>query len=162
MNHFEVKEESKGQDLGLCIATALMLFVISAAMFVSIDLRPIRASASNAPQTVLGIPGCAGPISIFHTPNTHAYISGIALGSDSNMWVTEGCSSNVDKVMSDGTITEYPRPIGASSADGITLGNDSRIWFAEHYGNKIGAITTTGVVSEYHVPNTTAATTIED
>lgn len=80
--------------------------------------------------------------------------TGIASGSDGNLWFTEGNNDSVDKMTTDGTVTKYALPPPSNkSPNGITAGPDGNLWFAEYSASQIGRITTSGVISEYPLPH---------
>jgi streptogramin lyase len=56
------------------------------------------------------------------------------------------------KLISSGSIVEFPVPTSGSNPYGIAAGPDGNLWFTEQLGNKIGRITTTGNITEFAVP----------
>jgi virginiamycin B lyase len=88
----------------------------------------------------------AYPISLYNSQP-----SGIAAGSDGNLWFTEKGINKIGKITTAGTITQYSSiPTTNAQPGSITAGSDGALWFTE--GTKIGRITTSGTVTEYDVP----------
>jgi len=83
------------------------------------------------------------------TPNDTP--GGIALGSDGNMWFTEGQGA-IGRITPAGKVTEFPTGVADSIPEGITAGPDGNLWFADAGAGKIGRITTSGKVTEFAVP----------
>jgi streptogramin lyase len=80
----------------------------------------------------------AGAVSEYATPTTASVPTGIALGTDGNLWFTESATNNIGRITGAGAITEYPIPTANSGATGITAGPNGTIWFAETLANQIG------------------------
>ena len=70
--------------------------------------------------------------------------SGIT-SSGGALWFTESGSSEIGRVTTSGTITEFgPTGLDPSS---IATGPDGALWFTESMGNQVGRITPTGVIT---------------
>jgi streptogramin lyase len=80
-----------------------------------------------------------------------AFLSGITLGSDGNLWFTEAFANRVANISPDlTTINEFSSGITAGATPGdIVSGADGALWFTEVGNNAIGRITTAGVVTEF-------------
>ncbi len=87
--------------------------------------------------------------------------TGIATGSDRNLWVTEAGQDTIVKVdptlPQSGALTSYPLPSHGPNATSrpfdIAAGPDGALWFTEVLGNRIGRISTSGQITEYNLPN---------
>ena len=76
--------------------------------------------------------------------------TGIARGSDNNVWFLEQYSdsgSQVVRITTSGVETEIPIPSPNSLPTGITAGPDGNVWFTENYANKIGSVVLSAVVT---------------
>jgi uncharacterized protein (TIGR03437 family) len=96
-------------------------------------------------------------ITEFALPTAAASPTGIALGSDGNLWVTEMTGNKIARITSSGAVTEYTVPTNNSQPSGITGGPDGNLWFTELEGNKIGQITVNGAITEYALPTLSSA-----
>jgi streptogramin lyase len=96
-----------------------------------------------------------GVITEYASTGGHPY--GIARGPDGNLWYTDFGGSNISKITTSGTNTEYALP-ETSDPYGITAGPDGNLWYVdtafvgELQKNKIGKITTSGTITEYALP----------
>src|SRR5579871_4729251 len=91
------------------------------------------------------------PINEYRLPSGQSNPTGIAVGADGNLWITETGSNKSAKITTSGHITEYRIPTSDSQPDAITAGPDGNIWFTELSGNKIGQITVDGTIHEYPI-----------
>lgn len=83
--------------------------------------------------------------------------SGIAVGSDRNLWITEPGINKIARMNpTTGAVTQFTIPTAGAQASYITSGPDSATWFTETHGNKIGRITTTGAITEWAIPTANA------
>jgi virginiamycin B lyase len=89
--------------------------------------------------------------------------SGIALGSEGNLWFTESASSSsvssiyggeVGRITPAGVISEFPIPGRNSEPGAITWGPDGDLWFTERTfdGGVIGRVTPTGTIATFALP----------
>jgi virginiamycin B lyase len=86
--------------------------------------------------------------------------SGIAVGSDHNLWITEPGINKIARMNpSTGTVTQFSIPTAGAQAAYITQGPDTATWFTETHGNKIGRITTTGSITEWSIPTANSGST---
>ena len=113
---------------------------------------PDRNLWFTAEGNSIGRIGTDGAATNFPIPTAQSQPSGIAAGSDGNLWFTERDGNRIGRITTSGVITEFPIPTGSSEPTGITAGPDGNLWFVEWRGQKIGRITTTGVISEFVVP----------
>jgi virginiamycin B lyase len=65
--------------------------------------------------------------------------SGIALGSDGNLWFTEFSADKIGRITPTGTVTEFALPAGSNPL-GITSMTAGRLFFTENGTGKIGSI----------------------
>jgi len=80
-------------------------------------------------------------------------LTGLASGSDGNLWATSQTGNKILKIAPSGTILgEIAIPTAASGLAYIAAGPDQNLWFTEAAANKIGRITTAGVITEYTLP----------
>jgi streptogramin lyase len=84
------------------------------------------------------------------TPNSTP--SGIARGSDSNLWFTENLANKVARITPGGIITEFSIPTTDSGPTAITTGADGNLWFLEGLVDRIGQITPNGTITEFPIP----------
>ncbi len=92
-----------------------------------------------------------GTVTAFPTTTASSDPFDVAVGSDGNIWFTEGSVSQIGKMSTSGTmLAEYPVKTANASLSAITAGPDGNLWFLENtaYG-AVGKITTSGVVTEY-------------
>jgi len=66
----------------------------------------------------------------------------MVLAPDGNVWFTRGTS--IDRIKTDGTITEFHVPSGGHPT-GIVTGGDGNIWFTEHTAGKIGQLVVSSI-----------------
>jgi virginiamycin B lyase len=92
-----------------------------------------------------------GRYSRFFIPTRNSQPSGIATGSDGNIWFTESAGNRIGHVVSF-KVHEYALPSPSSEPRGIAAGPDGALWFTEGVGNRIGRITTTGRITQYALP----------
>src|SRR5579884_797324 len=79
--------------------------------------------------------------------------SGIATGSDHNLWITEPGINKIARMTPSGSITgQFIIPTANSGAAWITQGADGQLWFTETTANKIGRLTTTGGFRQWTIP----------
>lgn len=102
----------------------------------------------------------AGTISAFPLPDPQSHPTGIATGSDGNLWFVGFIGNNdprgmIWRLTPKGMIRAFPTP-GLFSSD-ITAGPDGNLWFDESdldgFHNQIGRITPSGKISAFPVPN---------
>ena len=94
-------------------------------------------------------------ITDYPTPTQGSNPTGIALGSDGNVWFTEQGAATfaaIGRVTPAGVVTEFPLDDPSSEPQDITAGPDGNLWFTEEAGNQIGRITTSGTITEFPVP----------
>ncbi|MBV8532036.1 MAG: hypothetical protein JO104_12030 [Candidatus Eremiobacteraeota bacterium] len=107
----------------------------------------VEGTVSNAIDQV----SPAGDVHTFAIPSGDRPIGGMALGSDGNVWFTEG--AHVGRITPAGAITEFTYPSGArnqSGGGGVTTGPDKNVWFVEANAGIIAKIDpTTLAITEY-------------
>jgi streptogramin lyase len=116
------------------------------------EVRAIDDWGNADPTPAARLITVANPITEYVLPTADSGPSGIAVGADGALWVTERQSAQIARITTAGAITEYPLPTPASGPDGITAGPDGAIWFVENDANQIGRIDTDGVVTEFALP----------
>jgi virginiamycin B lyase len=92
-------------------------------------------------------------------PTASSSPSGIALGSDGNLWFTEFAKSKIGQLNRRGKISENVTPTAKSGPLGIAAGPgpNLNLWFTEYNVAKITQITTSGPpYVEYTLPNAAA------
>ena len=67
----------------------------------------------------------------FTVPTAGAFATGIASGSDGNLWFTEQGANQIGKLTPAGTFSAYPLPDLDSFPAAITAGPDDNLWFTE-------------------------------
>ncbi len=86
--------------------------------------------------------------------------SGIAVGSDQNLWVTEPGINKIARINPyTRAITQFNVPTAGAQASHISPGADTATWFTETHGNKIGRIATNGTIMEWPIPTANAGAT---
>ena len=88
-------------------------------------------------------------ITEYPLPTSGSQPSRITAGPDGNLWFTESGFTQVGRITTSGTVTEFSTP---SYAGDITAGPDGNLWFVEPFVNRIGQITPSGAVLEFPVP----------
>jgi streptogramin lyase len=90
--------------------------------------------------------------------NPDNYVGALTAGPDGKLWITERLANKIDRLTTQGKMTEFSIPsappfrYGNSSFPGlITSGSDGNLWFLEVNGNKLGRITPAGIFSEFPV-----------
>src|SRR5215208_4496019 len=116
----------------------------------------ITTMALHGTMLALGFlaPLLAGPaLKTFRIPTANSQPRDITLGSDGNMWFTESelDVSQIGRIDSQGTITEFVVPTQFSQPSKIIAGVDGALWFTEPSGFPfgIGRIATDGTFTEY-------------
>ncbi len=129
-----------GQALGACTCIALATATLTA-----VGIGPAVASGGDVTEYTAGFTSSAG-------------ISGIALGSDGNMWFTESSADKIGKITTAGDVTEYNlNSLNGLRPKKITAAADGNLWFTEDCGDfdicgdalGLGKITTAGVPTLY-------------
>jgi streptogramin lyase len=85
--------------------------------------------------------------------------TGIALGSDGNLWFTHIVGPKgpeaparplIGRITPNGVITEFPIHVANSMPGSITKGPDGNLWFTDEATNSVGRVSiTTGQVTEF-------------
>lgn len=79
--------------------------------------------------------------------------SGIAVGSDHNLWIAEPGINKIARMNpGTGAVTQFTIPTAGAQAAYISGGADTATWFTETHGNKIGRITPSGSITEWTIP----------
>jgi len=90
---------------------------------------------------------------LYTVPNASGVmtLSGIALGPDGALWVTETLDNKVGRMTTKGVVTgQYT----VNLPNLIVTGPDGALWVTESAGNKIARVSTAGAVVEYPVATT--------
>lgn len=92
----------------------------------------------------------------YTVPTPSANPTGIAVGSDGNLWFIENSANKIGTINpSTHAVSEFSVPTAGSNTWGITAGPDGNIWFTERTAKKIGTISpTTHAFSEFAVSGT--------
>ncbi len=86
----------------------------------------------------IGRMNTAGEVRYFAVPSErgdNATAQDITAGPDGALWFLEGSANKLGRITTDGTVTEYPVPVGGPVPDGvragITVGPDGALWFTD-------------------------------
>lgn len=90
----------------------------------------------------------AQQITLFSLPSG-SQPSGITLGPDRALWITERLGNRIARLSSAGELTEFPIPTLNSGPTGIVLGSDGNLWFIEATAARIGRLSPTGQFAEF-------------
>lgn len=112
---------------------------------------PSSTQTSTLNGTPSPVPITSGRIREFSIPTDGSKTTGIAQGSDGNLWFIEEHGNKIGRITPQGVITEFSIPTRSSISDGITRGPDGNLWFFENKGDKIGRITPQGKITEFPV-----------
>ena len=107
----------------------------------------------------------SGAISEYPLPTVNAFPGAITMGSDGNLWFTEGAANAIARMTPGGAVTEFPLPTPAAAINGfgvpqggpvgITKGADGNVWFTQPTNGLIGRITPSGAITEFPLPQGT-------
>jgi streptogramin lyase len=86
-------------------------------------------------------------VPLFSTP------SGIAAGSDGNVWFTERDANKIARITPGGAITEFAVPTPGALPTTIAAAPDGSLWFTMAGAPKLGRITTAGSIREFAIPS---------
>ncbi len=93
-----------------------------------------------------------GELTVFRT-SPGSIPGAMTIGPDGRIWFVESGTDRLAAVEPDGTLQEFPIPLGGIGNGGITAGSDGAIWFTEEIGNRVGRLTMDGRFSEIDLPN---------
>jgi len=129
-----------------------------------------RASFASAPVSDrIGHLRRDGRIDEFAVPAKDANVQAIARGIDGAMWFTESGAFAIGRIAADGTIREFPLPVGMPGAEprdprvrrriknglgGITSGPDGAMWVALPFANALARVAMTGEIRIVALPAT--------
>jgi virginiamycin B lyase len=86
----------------------------------------------------------------FKTPTANAGTNGIAMGPDTNLWVTEPNLPGIGRCTITGAVTEFQITTPAAYPYFIAAGPDGNIWFTDVGTTQaVGRITPTGAITEF-------------
>jgi len=111
------------------------------------------AVALSADQAVAPIPASAFSEYPIKTQQTDARY--ITSGPDGALWFSELSSSQIGRIATDGTLTEFAVR-GDVHPNGITTGPDGNLWFTETSAGMIGQMTPDGKVKQFRPPTSYA------
>lgn len=75
----------------------------------------------------------------------------IIAGPDGNLWAGETTASNLDKMSTSGSDTQYN--VGTAVAGAITVASDGNLWYTQDAGsNAIWRVTTSGSITQHVLP----------
>ena len=86
---------------------------------------------------------------------TVSNVSGIAVGSDNNLWFTDAGNVAIGRITPTATpvITEFSQGLGPQDDPfRITGGPDGNLWVTETNANKIDRVTPQGVITQFSIP----------
>jgi virginiamycin B lyase len=72
-----------------------------------------------------------GGINLFNVPTASSSPLKITTGPDHNLWVTENTASQIAKITTAGSFTEYSTLTHGSGPYDITTGPDNNLWYTE-------------------------------
>lgn len=82
----------------------------------------------------------SGQLTEYGLPTQNAGLQAITVGSDGNLWFTEGHADQIGRITPTGVVQEYKVLDYRSQPEGIVTGPDGDIWFTEPTGGPNGAI----------------------
>jgi streptogramin lyase len=111
-------------------------------------------SIIDNPSNIVGMITTTGQITTFPTPAGGCPDGGIVLGSDGNMWFPDLCRSTIDRILPDGTVTEFPTPTVGGPLD-IAAGPDGNVWYVDSNSDHgiVGRVTMSGIITEFPLPS---------
>jgi virginiamycin B lyase len=114
-----------------------------------------NTSASLPPTGVL----ISGQITEY--PTFSSDLGDITAGPDGALWFTASDPGEIGRLLTSGTVDQYPLPSQDSEPDGIAAGSDGAVWFTEltDEGLEIGRITMSGSISDYRTPDESSSDT---
>jgi virginiamycin B lyase len=120
----------------------IALTVVLAASACDRSAPPTATFENDVPS----LAGSVGRVKSFRIPTDNSQPRHITLGSDGNMWFTEGNVGQIGVIDADGNITEFVTPDPFTSPDDIVSGPDGALWFTIPNGfpDAIGRVTTGG------------------
>lgn len=89
-----------------------------------------------------------GAVQEFTVPTSGGKPTGIALGTDGNLWITLAAADKIVRMTTAGVFTEYALAAGCKPTS-IAAGPDSAMWFTCETSNEIGRITFAGAVTKF-------------
>lgn len=104
---------------------------------------------SNKAQSI-AVAGGTG--SSYTMPTSNSSPTGITAGGDGNMWLREGLTGKLVKVVPGGSATEYVLPSGKTLDFILGAGPDDATWLTYKTNSttrKLARVTSTGLISEY-------------
>ena len=103
----------------------------------------------------------AAAIVEFPIPSGGGEVNSITCGPDGAYWFVEFTGNRIGRIDTNGVITEYSVPTGASLPYDIVTGPDgTNLWFTEAATSKLGRIGTNGAITEFQLPFTITGTGI--
>lgn len=98
-----------------------------------------------------------GTITEFTIGTANSRPSGIATGSDGNLWFTEAATGKIGLMSpSTGFVNDFALKTPGGQPNGITSGPDGNLWFTLPAINKVGSISPTTLVDNEYSINTAA------
>jgi virginiamycin B lyase len=122
----------------------------------------------SAQETAAGI--CPAPdtngsslITEYSIPTENSAPTGIAMGPDGALWYGTAYGTNIGRITTDGTFTEYPFPLAHDGDQRfLAAGPDGAVWFTDDWQNMIGRISSDGTITEYPIPSSVPDTDARD
>jgi streptogramin lyase len=114
-----------------------------------------RVAALAVLLLLAGAEPSAAAINEFPLPTAGGSPTGVATGTDGNVWLTEASASRIARVTPAGTATEFALPAGREPLEIVSAGG--LLWFTERAGDRIGRIDPNaadvqGSLAEFSVP----------
>jgi virginiamycin B lyase len=141
------------------MSSAVTQSVQRRSQYISPATQSMSISVNGGTPTIVNLtpssPNCFAPIgtlSEFSVTTGGSNPTGVAPGSDGNVWFTDQTGSYIGRITPSGTMTSFTTPTGGAFPYGIALGADNNLWFTERFPNKIGRITTAGASVDFAIP----------
>jgi streptogramin lyase len=119
----------------------------------SITNGPTRALwfiANGSPNRIVSTT-VTGEMKAYGVPAGSA-LQWLTLGSDGNLWFTDGARNRIGRMTPTGAIKEFSVPTPDAGVSGICQGPDETLWFVEQNANKVASVTLGGSFHEYNIP----------
>jgi virginiamycin B lyase len=122
------------------------MFVAIAAVLAASACEPGALPTATPDGSAPSLAVSAGRFKSFRVPTANSQPRHITLGSDGNMWFTEGNATQIGVIDAKGRITEFVVPEPFTTPDDIVAGPDGALWFTIPNGfpDAIGRVTTDG------------------
>ena len=118
------------------------------------------ANINYPPLDLIGKLTADGDVITYKLPTPASGPSGLTLGPDDTVYVTEFFGNKIARLNPRRRVMEeFPIPTEDAWPTGLALDNAGNLWFNETNGNKIGRLSLSGKIKEYPVPTVAARST---